>query len=102
MFARLPVMLYDSKCDSLTLPAKVCAEDVRKNLPQRGFYSLGTRIRGHTVETKIIADPETRFHDLISENLLMLLRDRPFLELIFVSSNLPAILFLQDKLLESV
>ena len=37
-----------------------------------------------------------------SEELLILLRDRPSLEFIVVSSNLQASLFLQDKLLESV
>ena len=34
--------------------------------------------------------------------LLILLRDRPCLELIIVSSNFQALLFLHDKLLESV
>ena len=55
-----------------------------------------------TVETKILADPEKGFQELISEKLLTLLRDRPCLELIIVSSNSQALLFLQDKLLESV
>ena len=35
-----------------------------------------------TVRTKIIADPENCFRALISEKLLILLRDRPCLELI--------------------
>ena len=35
-------------------------------------------------------------------NFTDLLRDRPCLELIIVSSNFQALLFLQDKLLESV
>ena len=55
-----------------------------------------------TVGTKSKADPETCFQELISENLLLLLRGRPCLELIIVSSNIQALLFLQDKLLESV
>ena len=55
-----------------------------------------------TVGTKIIADPEKCFQELISEKLLILLRDRPCLELIIVSSKFQALLFLQDKLLESV
>ena len=54
------------------------------------------------VGTKIIADPEKCFRELISEKLLILLRDRPCLELIFISSNFQALFFLQDKLLESV
>ena len=55
-----------------------------------------------TVRTKIIADPEKCFHKLISEKPLILLWDRPGLELIIVSSNFNALVFLQDKLLESV
>ena len=34
--------------------------------------------------------------------MLILLQDRPCLEFIIVSSNFQALLFLQDKLLESV
>ena len=41
-------------------------------------------------------------NELNSEKLLTLLRDRPCLELILISSNIQALLFLQDKLLESV
>ena len=48
------------------------------------------------------ADPEKHPQELISEKLLILLRDRPCLELVIVSSNFQASLFLQDKLLESV
>ena len=55
-----------------------------------------------TVGTKIIADPEKCFQELISEELLIVLRDRPCLELIIVSRNFRALLFLQDKLLEPV
>ena len=55
-----------------------------------------------TVGTKIIADPKKCFQELISEKLLILLRDRPCLELIIVSSYIRALLFLQGKLLESV
>ena len=56
----------------------------------------------NTVGTKIIADPENCFQELISEKLLIFLRDGPCLELIIVSSNFQALLLLQDKLLESV
>ena len=52
--------------------------------------------------TKIIADLEKCFEELISEKLQILLWDRPCLELIIVSSKFQALLFLQDKLLESV
>ena len=45
---------------------------------------------------------EKCFQKVISEKLLILLRDRPCLELIIVSSNFQACLFLQKKLLESV
>ena len=55
-----------------------------------------------TVGTKIIADPEKCFQELISKELLILLRDGPCLELIIVSSNFQALLLLQEKLLESV
>ena len=57
-----------------------------------------------TVGTKIIADPESCFQEFISEELLILLRDRPsgWLELFIASSNFQALLFLQDKLLESL
>ena len=57
---------------------------------------------GSTVGTKIIADPEKCFQELISEKFLILLRDWPSLELIIVSSNFQALLLLQEKLLESV
>ena len=56
----------------------------------------------HTVGTKIIADLEKCFRELISEKVLILLRDGPCLELIIVSSNFQALLLLQDELLESV
>ena len=49
-----------------------------------------------------MADPEKCFQELISEKLLILLRDGPGLELIIVFSNFQALLLLQDKLLESV
>ena len=51
--------------------------------------------------TKIIADPEKCFQELISQNLLILLRDRSCLELIIVSSNFQAFLLLEEKSLES-
>ena len=54
------------------------------------------------LSTKIVADPEECFQELISEHLLVLMRDWPCLELIIVSSNFQALLFLQDKVLESV
>ena len=54
-----------------------------------------------TVGTKIIADPEKCFQELISEQLLILLRDGPGLELVIVSSNFQALLLSQEKLLES-
>ena len=49
------------------------------------------------VETKIIADPDKSFQEFVSEELLILLRDRSCLELILVFSNFQAWLFLQDK-----
>ena len=45
-----------------------------------------------TVGTKILADPRKRFHELITENLLNLLRDRPWLELNIAFSNFQALL----------
>ena len=55
-----------------------------------GFYS--------TVGTKIIADPEKCFQELInSEKLLILLGDRSCLELIIISSKFQALLFLQKN-----
>ena len=48
-----------------------------------------------------MADPEKCFKELISEKLLILLRGRPCLELIIASSSFQALLFWQDKLLES-
>ena len=50
----------------------------------------------------MIADPVTCFQEFISEELLILLWDRPCLESIIASSHFQALLFLQDKLLESV
>ena len=55
-------------------------------------------VPGGTVGTKIIADLEKMFQEFISEKLLILLRERPSQELIFVSSNFQASLFLQKKL----
>ena len=48
------------------------------------------------------ADPEKCLQELNSEKLLILLRERPSLELIIVSSNFQALLFMQNKSLESV
>ena len=50
----------------------------------------------------MIADLELCFQELTSEEMLVLLRDRPCLELIILSSNFQALLLLQDKLPESV
>ena len=55
-----------------------------------------------TVGTKITADPENCFQQLISEEFADLLWDKPCLELIISSSSFQALLFLQDKLLESI
>ena len=52
--------------------------------------------------TKVIADPETCFQELISDKSLNLLRDRPCLEFSLIPSNFQALLFLHHKLLESV
>ena len=70
----------------------------------------GVTNRGQEIETKrhiYCRDPNYSgsgkcFQELISEKSLTLLPDRPRLELIIVSSNFQALLFLQDKLLESV
>ena len=51
---------------------------------------------------QIIADPEKCFQELVSEKLQIVLRERPRLELIIVSSNFQALLFWQDKLRESI
>ena len=45
----------------------------------------------------MIADPEKCFQELISGKLPILLRDRPCLELIMISSNFQAFLFLQKN-----
>ena len=50
----------------------------------------------------MIANPEKCFRELISENLLILLRDGPCQEFSIASSNFEASLFRQEKLLESV
>ena len=54
-----------------------------------------------TVGTKSIADPE-EFQGTNLWKSTDLLQDGPCLELIIVSSNFQALLFLQDNLLESV
>ena len=54
-----------------------------------------------TVGTQILADPKPCFRELVSEKLLILLRDTPCLELIIMSSNFQGLLFLHDELLES-
>ena len=51
---------------------------------------------------KSYSGSEKCFLQLISEKLLILLRDRSCLELLVVSSNFQALLPLPDKLLESV
>ena len=56
-----------------------------------------------TVGTKVIVDPELLcFQELTSEDLLVLLRDRPYLKLIVVSAHFQVLLFLQSNLLELV
>ena len=64
----------------------------------------GQRLRSepHIVGRKIIVDPETCFQELITETVLVLLWERPCLELIIVSSNLQGLLFLRDEIVESV
>ena len=91
-------------CDTpghLALLSGLCSERQkaimkRHKLPVRFSDSLCT------VGTKIIADPEKRFQELMSEKFLIFLWDGSCLELIIVSSNFQTLLLLQDKLLESV
>ena len=64
--------------------------------------TLASATRRFTVGTKIIADPGECFQELISGKSLILLRDRPCLEIIIASSNFQASFFLLDELLESV
>ena len=52
----------------------------------------------HAVGTKIIADPD--FQESISEKIPILLRDRPCQELIILSSQIQASLFLLKKIVE--
>ena len=93
---------------------------IRRVLSSENIESLGSRLssRGGTRHEqnhhnwqdfhnllsapKNFADPGNCFQELASEKLLNLLRDRPCLELIIVSSKFQALLFVQDKLLESV
>ena len=70
-------------------------------LPSRYAFDLYCFFFKSTVGTKIIADPEKYFQELISEKLLILLRERPPLELIIVSSNFRASL-LVGQITESV
>ena len=74
-----------------------------------GFNCIGLRGDSKSIgfgwtycRDQIIADPEKYFQELISEKLLIFLRDGPCLELIIASSNFQALLRLQDKLLASV
>ena len=45
----------------------------------------------------MIAEPEKCFQELVSEKILMLLRERPSLESTIVSSKFQALLFLHDE-----
>ena len=70
---------------------------------QINSWGFGGRLGGQefhkcTVGTKIIADPKKSFRELISEKLLILLRGRPCLELILVSSNFRALLFFAGQI----
>ena len=58
---------------------------------------MKTAICDTIAETKIMADRETCFQESSSEFLLLLLWDRPRLELIIVSSTFQALLFLQSN-----
>ena len=61
-------------------------------------------VKKFTVRTKIIANPVKFIQELVSEKSLILLRDRPWVELIIISSNFEALHFalLAEKLLELV
>ena len=51
-----------------------------------------------SVGTKIVADPEKRFQELTREKLLIILRDRPCLELIIVASNFQGFVHLAGQI----
>ena len=95
------LLVWDKEVGAETFPNFLLSR--HKSLIEgfRGYRAFGTWRRLwliSTVGTKIIlivADPKN------SEKLLILLRARPCLELIVVSSNFHAVLFLQDTLLES-
>ena len=76
------------------MPQKLCEGFIRHRPPDPTLE--------YTVGTKIIADPDKCFQELISKKLLILLWNGPCLELIVVFSNFQAFLLLHDKLLESV
>ena len=52
----------------------------------------------NTVETKIVADQGKRTQELISDKLLISLRDGPCLELIIVSSSFPGLALLAGQI----
>ena len=57
-----------------------------------------TRVTGRNYcRDQMVADPQTYFQEFISEHLLILLRDSPYLDFISISSNFQGPLFLQDK-----
>ena len=72
------------------------SEPHRRTLCREGGFGTSLSLPT-TVGTKITADPEKCCQELISEKLLILLRDRPCLESIIVSSNFQAFLFLQKN-----
>ena len=67
----------------------------------RSFPNNPERQKLTTVGTQIIADPGKCFQELMFDQLLILLQDGPCQELIILSSKFQALVFLQDKLLES-
>ena len=87
---------------SITITINICLETFLLRGYNYNFMNYSSANYLRTVGTKIIADPEKCFQELISDKLLIFLRDGPCLELIVVSSNFQALLLLQDKLLESV
>ena len=87
--------MHESSC-----PRRGTADGTAENNHGASYHIFNSSVVSKiliTVGTKILADPEKCFQELISEKLLILLRERPRLELIIVSSNFfHSLLFLQD------
>ena len=91
-----PSKSWKNKHFRTDIPARTSMKKLRSE-KLRADFSLPKKSILKYFRNQIIADPKTCLQEFISGKLLILLRDKPCLELVIVSSNFQALLGLQDN-----